>query len=949
VWKQLVLGKPDGIVRATKERHIVKSVDVVIPLSSDLDNDRKAALAHVLAAVKTFSPASIVVSECSPDGKVSMEFPGVKSIAVKSNWNKPVAVNEAVLKHTSADWIFVLDADVCMDFSKARLLFENRPAQEQVFRPCNKIMRLSAADTHAVYAGKPFPAITDENKNVETLLCGGAFLIKRQLFLDVRGFDERFDIYMEDTDLKRRLLGKGVTVGIAKLSGYHLYHTPPSRNGIYYSAENHRRRQLSPEQVLRDTVSRIGQSEAARPKLPKERNSQMDIVVPHCAGNATEIRVLRCVVDSLRELGAANVYVCGTSAPDGMTPDVQVIRSDSVAEAVKQALTKSKASWIYLHSPTTRVNSTACRQFFARLSPSYDLLHMADRRLTLKPQAANRVLAGQTVVKKLDGALSESTPAFSFAVRRRLIEEVSPHPGMNVETVLDVYAKAAAAHRGCRIAVNKAIAIGLESITGARPTVKQPAPQTKSGTELKKKTVALKTGQEQKTTISAPGVLRPTIAAAVQCHTDYLPVLEKCIDAVEAQTYQAAEKYLVLDGCDLPDSLRAKTSSWTVIKRSDGTPNPGRNAALHATNCDWIWYIDADDVPDKNYLEGAARLTGNSHVGIIVADLRYSGGARKETPDKTEYWGLRLSNYVSTESVWRTCALREAGGWQNTKKWDDWTCALNVTGLGWHTAKNSVPILVTEHGHNNHRNVPGPKEINHKWHRSYCVVSLLAGRTDIWADWSNAVLNMTYPAKTSFMFIDNSKNPEFAAKVQALVAALMAKGYNAQYLQDNTVSEERDRYSRHRVVAHLYNRACSRLKEDVTVFWEDDNIPVSNQALYDLVTHWDITRVGGICAVYESRNGIGKACGTYNHDFWGVMPPLAEMKGKISEGLGFIPGGFACYHTALVLQALPFHVDYPEGKADGWDGKLSRSVRSSGRLLVLDGTVDCEHRFRGTK
>ena len=168
-------------------------------------------------------------------------------------------------------------------------------------------------------------------------------------------------------------------------------------------------------------------------------------------------------------------------------------------------------------------------------------------------------------------------------------------------------------------------------------------------------------------------------------------------------------------------------------------------------------------------------------------------------------------------------------------------------------------------------------------------------------------------------------------------------------MREDIVSEEKDRYSRGRVVAHLYNRICTQVQSDVTVFWEDDNLPESPEALKVLVENWDIGRVGGICAVYESRNAPGRVCGTFNKDFWGTMPPLDAMKGKVTGGLGFMPGGFACYHTTFVKRALPFHVDYPEGKADGWDGKLSRAVRAAGMDLVLDGTIGCEHRFRGTK
>jgi hypothetical protein len=652
---------------------------------------------------------------------------------------------------------------------------------------------------------------------------------------------------------------------------------------------------------------------------------------------------------------------------------------ESVAEAVVAAITESKAEWILLHSPVVKLAYGPCRNFFEKHNQVSDFMYLTNGTLYLNAAAASRVVAGAGSVRKLDGTLSTKNRDQAILVRRKLLLGLAPHPSMSVPIIQDLYVKAATGRPGCRCSSQKLTALNLESISGNRrirgpETGKQgqgqsqsqgqglePAEEPGTGQSRKKQHIR-KQGtriptalphtfkmhghlQNKPTTVVAAGTLTPAIAVAVQCHAPYLASLEKCMVAIEKQTYPAQEKFLILDNCTAPAFL-SKYRTWKVVERKDGSPNPGRNTALRSTTCDWIWFVDADDFPAPDYLMGAARLTGNNHVGIITADLKYSDGNVRTTAAVTDYWRMRLLNYVSTESVWRVCALKEAGGWQNTKKWDDWTCALNVTALGWHTAKNEIPILVSVH--QSHRNVYGEREFTHKWHRSYCVVSLLAGRLDIWKEWRESVLDMVYPAKTSFIFVDNSKSKDFGNLVKDLARALMDKGYIVQYLADDIVNEEKDKYSRHRVVAHLYNRACARILADATIFWEDDNIPGHNKALSDLISHWDITRIGGICAVYESRNGIGRACGTMNHDFWGVMPPLKSMLGVYSEGLGFIPGGFACYHTALVQQALPFHVDYPEGMADGWDGKLSRAVRASGMLLALDGTVPCEHKFRGT-
>ena len=435
-------------------------------------------------------------------------------------------------------------------------------------------------------------------------------------------------------------------------------------------------------------------------------------------------------------------------------------------------------------------------------------------------------------------------------------------------------------------------------------------------------------------------VVPPPITVAVQCHGAYLPYLPACLAAIDAQTCQPTARLLVLDRCDPPAWL---PPNWTVIRRADGSPNPGRNAALDACQTEWIWFMDADDCAHPRYLAGAARCMGSRDVGIVHADLRYSDGRLHATPHGTDYWGLRLANYVSTESVWRTAALREAGGWRPTERWDDWTCALAVTRNGWHTARNDVPILVTVHP-GEHRNA-NTTDLPHKWLRSYGIVCLLAGRRDVWPDWRSAVLGQAVPPSTHWYLVDNSCSPEFGAGVLSLACELIARGEAVSIVQDSRTFERVDHYSSHRHVASLYNRVLPMVSEDACAFWEDDNLPREPDAFRRLVDHWDHNRVGGICALYETRNVPGHACAALAHDYWHNVPTLASCRGHITHGVGYLPGGFAIYNNALVRASLPYCVDFPGGKARGWDGRLSEAVRAARYRLDLDGLVECEHRF----
>lgn len=445
---------------------------------------------------------------------------------------------------------------------------------------------------------------------------------------------------------------------------------------------------------------------------------------------------------------------------------------------------------------------------------------------------------------------------------------------------------------------------------------------------------------------ASPLPQEPRVAVAVTCHGAYLSRLAACLHAVESQTARPAQRFLALDGCDLPEHLATYVAEhgWRVQRGEWKSPNPGRQWALETTDCDWIWHVDADDVHREDYLAGALAFTSNAHVGIIQAD-RVSGTHVLRTPEKTDYWGLRLGNYVDTSSLWRVLSLREAGGWHATDRWDDWDCALRVTALGWQTARNPVPSLCTVHPDHGNRNSK-VRDFPHKWNRSYAMVALLAGREDCWDDWSNMVRQAEYPARTHFYLADNSRRPEFAVGVKALCLDLSERGFQVTTITLPDTFREVDWTSRHQHVAHLYNRILPTVTEDLTLFWEDDVLPTAPTPVRALVDHWDCTSVGGICAAYESRGHQTLVCAATGMDYWHGMAPLSQVYGKVWPGYGFLPGGFALYQTALIRRALPFHVQNPGGKMQGWDGQLSRCVRENGWRLDLDGLIPCEHRWR---
>ena len=70
---------------------------------------------------------------------------------------------------------------------------------------------------------------------------------------------------------------------------------------------------------------------------------------------------------------------------------------------------------------------------------------------------------------------------------------------------------------------------------------------------------------------------------------------------------------------------------------------------------------------------------------------------------------------------------------------------------------------MTEHTDHSNRNFNN-NDLAHKWNRSLAVVSLLAGRKDVWDAWTRLLLGEQYPERTHFYLVDNSGDAEFDAE-----------------------------------------------------------------------------------------------------------------------------------------------------------------------------------------
>lgn len=175
----------------------------------------------------------ILVDNASHDGSVEWvceHYPEIVIYTLPQNLGYAPALNQAVQQYPS-DWVCFLNNDMKVDENWLAALFV---AADQTKSPCigSVLMDWDGKKTQMAHGrinwfGKGFevPKKTSDTPYSTFFACGGAMMIRRDVFLDVGGFDDDFFMIYEDVDLGWRLWLLGHEVCIAPDSKvYHLGH-----------------------------------------------------------------------------------------------------------------------------------------------------------------------------------------------------------------------------------------------------------------------------------------------------------------------------------------------------------------------------------------------------------------------------------------------------------------------------------------------------------------------------------------------------------------------------------------------------------------------------------------------------------------------------------------------------------------------------------------------------
>jgi len=205
------------------------SVSVIVLNWNGLE-DLKTCLASLIQLDYPAERLELIVCDNgSSDGSVQFvrsQFPSVRMVALDRNYGFAEGNNRAAAEARN-DWIAFLNNDLRVPQDWLRSLVAPLYLQPDLASIASRIMTWDGTEVDFVggsmnFYGHAFQlnfrehaSRHDEARRI-LFACGGAMLVRREIFLEVGGFDSDFFIYFEDVDLGWRL----------NVLGYDVWYTP---------------------------------------------------------------------------------------------------------------------------------------------------------------------------------------------------------------------------------------------------------------------------------------------------------------------------------------------------------------------------------------------------------------------------------------------------------------------------------------------------------------------------------------------------------------------------------------------------------------------------------------------------------------------------------------------------------------------------------------------------
>jgi len=472
--------------------------------------------------------------------------------------------------------------------------------------------------------------------------------------------------------------------------------------------------------------------------------------------------------------------------------------------------------------------------------------------------------------------------------------------------------------------------------------------------------------------LSRVNSLLPKINIAVTCHEAYLKYLSKCLASIDKQDV-FHNKYLVLDGCQLPSDI--DVSSWKIIYGNWGTPNPGRNAALQfSKDAEWIIYFDADNIMPDQYMQYVCDkvMTVSDNVAIIYPDIYfldyYTNTLRHKFVHRSiDRWSNSRKNRIDMSSVWRVRALQMIGGLiEDMPTEDDYHIADKLLKAGWIAVPLETYTIHYERDNEDGRwkqAYKSGKQYEAMWRiRDLTVVTLFSGRVELLSAWTEMIKHIVWPPQCNLFVLDNSNNTKFHSDLldvlidlsnTSIFSSVTVKTDNRLYKDNILESDSYFEWKKHLHIAKLYSQIIPIINTDFILTVEDD-VFVDNRdiirSFYDVFTD-DYCRDGYLGAIgcpYSDPLDSDFVTAAMNVDDWGSSRVrFIDLVGDTME-VRLIGGGFTLWANWAVRQSLPIFANlvFKEDsniRIEGWDYTLSKNIIRNGYKILLFPRVIANH------
>jgi glycosyltransferase involved in cell wall biosynthesis len=178
------------------------------------------------------------------------------------------------------------------------------------------------------------------------------------------------------------------------------------------------------------------------------------------------------------------------------------------------------------------------------------------------------------------------------------------------------------------------------------------------------------------------------VAVVIPCFADG-DTIEAAVASVQSQDVPA-ETIVVDDGATDIATLaafdRLERAGVRIIHQENQGPAPARMAGVRATDAEYVFPLDADDLVAPGGLRRLTEVLDEHPEAAAVwgsvlsfGELAYVHRSRPSL----DPWQVSYQNHLPLGSLYRRSALLEAGGWQLPGGYEDWDLWMALAERGW--------------------------------------------------------------------------------------------------------------------------------------------------------------------------------------------------------------------------------------------------------------------------